>query len=231
MNIRMRTLLIGAVMLLATPIALAQRGDRGDRSDDFAQRGDYATFYENGDFKGFNFTLSRSEPNFGRPGLMNDKASSVRLRGRWLLCSNGDYLGRCQEATGDIRNLNVLGLNDSISSARYLGPSGPVFGGPGGPGPGGPGGRPVVDRDRLERQIDRAMDVRDYRGALDMIDQYRALPGRMPQHYLVVEARAALGDDKSRRAKDALDDYFSRADRHDPDYREARELSKRLDRR
>jgi hypothetical protein len=232
MNFRTRTLLAGAVMLLLTPAAFAQRGDRDgdrdnrDRGGDFAQRGDYATFYENGDFKGFNFTLTQSEPNFGRPGLMNDKASSARLRGRWLLCTNGDYRGQCKEASGDIRDLNFLGLNDSISSARYLGPDGP-----GRPGPGGPPPRPVLDRGKLERDINRAMDTRDYRAALDLIDDYRGLPGPLPKHMLVQEARAALDQGKNRRASDALDQYFKVADRRDPDYREARELSKRLDRR
>jgi hypothetical protein len=216
MNLRKRTLLAGAVMLLMTPAAFAQRGDRND----FAQRGDYATFYENGDFRGFSFTLTRSEPNFSRPGLMNDKASSVRLRGRWLLCTDGDFRGRCTEVSGDIRDLNRLGLNDAISSARYLGPAG------------GPGARPpVVDRGNLERQIDRAVDARDYRGALRMIDQYRALPGPVPPHMLVVEARAALGDNDRRRASAALDQYFRQADRRDRDYREARQLSDRIGRR
>jgi hypothetical protein len=216
MNLRKRTLLAGAVMLLMTPAAFAQRGDRND----FAQRGDYATFYENGDFRGFSFTLTRSEPNFSRPGLMNDKASSVRLRGRWLLCTDGDFRGRCTEVSGDVRDLNRLGLNDAISSARYLGPAG------------GPGARPpVVDRGNLERQIDRAVDARDYRGALRMIDQYRALPGPVPPHMLVVEARAALGDNDRRRASAALDQYFRQADRRDRDYREARQLSDRIGRR
>jgi hypothetical protein len=216
MNLRKRTLLAGAVMLLMTPAAFAQRGDRND----FAQRGDYATFYENGDFRGFSFTLTRSEPNFSRPGLMNDKASSVRLRGRWLLCTDGDFRGRCTEVSGDIRDLNRLGLNDAISSARYLGPAG------------GSGARPpVVDRGNLERQIDRAVDARDYRGALRMIDQYRALPGPVPPHMLVVEARAALGDNDRRRASSALDQYFRQADRRDRDYREARQLSDRIGRR
>jgi hypothetical protein len=221
----MRTLLVGAALVLASPAALAQRGDRGgdwrgDRGGEFAQRGDYATFYENGDFRGFSFTLNRSERNFGRPGLMNDKASSVRLRGRWLLCTDGDFRGRCTEVSGDVRDLNRLGLNDTISPARYLGPAG------------GPGPRPpIVDRGNLERQIDRAVDVRDYRGALRLIDQYRALPGPLSTHMLVVEARAALGDNNRRRASDALDQYFRQADRRDRDYREARELSRRLDRR
>lgn len=220
MNIRMRTLpvgligLAGAVMVLATPAA-------------FAQKGDYATFFEDGDFRGYSFTLTNSESNFGRPGLMNDKASSVRLRGRWLLCTDGDFRGRCEEVSGDVRNLNDLRLNDSISSARYLGPSGPNFG-PGGPGGGRPG---FVDRGKLERDIDRAMDDRDWRRALGLIDQYRALPGKLPTHYLVLEARAALGDNNRRRASDALDQYFNQTDKRDPDYREARDLSKRLDRR
>jgi hypothetical protein len=222
MNLRKRTLLAGAVMLLLTPAAFAQRGDRND----FAQKGDYATFYENGDFRGYSFTLTRSEPNFSRPGLMNDKASSVRLRGRWLLCTDGDFRGRCTEVSGDIRDLNRLGLNDAISSARYLGPAGP------GSGPGGPPPRPpIVDRGKLERDIDRAMDTRNYRAALDMIDQYRALPGPVPKHMLVEEARAAIAENRNRRASDALDQYFRVADRRDPDYREARELSKRLNRR
>ena len=217
MNIRIRTLLAGAVVVLAAPGA-------------FAQKGDYATFYENGDFRGYSFTLTTSEPNFGRPGLMNDKVSSVRLRGRWLLCTDGDYRGRCEEVSRDYSDLGELRLNDAISSARYLGPAVGPGPGPGFGGPGGAGRPPFADRGKLERDIDRAMDDRDWRRALGLIDQYRALPGRLPPHYLVLEARAALGDGNKRRASNVLDQYFDQTDKRDPDYREARDLAKRAGR-
>lgn len=52
----------------------------------------------------------------------NDRASSLRATGRWQVCTNPYYSGRCAVVRGGYAGLGGLQMSDKISSARYVGP-------------------------------------------------------------------------------------------------------------
>ncbi len=52
----------------------------------------------------------------------NDRASSLRATGRWLVCTNPYYSGRCVEVRGGYPGLGGVQMSDKISSVRYIGP-------------------------------------------------------------------------------------------------------------
>jgi hypothetical protein len=51
----------------------------------------------------------------------NDLALSLVAVGRWQVCSNANYRGKCRTVTGRVLNLTLYGLGRQISSVRYLG--------------------------------------------------------------------------------------------------------------
>lgn len=77
------------------------------------------TFYENDGFRGRTFRTDRQVSNFERQGF-NDRASSVIVdRGRWEVCENFAFEGRCVVLKkGSYDSLRGLGLQDRISSVR-----------------------------------------------------------------------------------------------------------------
>lgn len=77
------------------------------------------TFYENEGFRGRVFTTSQQIRDFERQGF-NDRASSVVVeRGRWEVCSDARFEGRCVVLRrGSYDSLSGLGMNDRISSVR-----------------------------------------------------------------------------------------------------------------
>ncbi len=77
------------------------------------------TVYVDADYRGASTTYRGEIPNLDRTGF-NDRISSMRLRGSWLVCSDANFRGRCQVFDGDVRNLRQHGLNDTISSLRPL---------------------------------------------------------------------------------------------------------------
>jgi uncharacterized protein YcfJ len=82
------------------------------------------TFYEGEGFHGRAFTTSNAVPNFARTGF-NDRASSVVVdRGRWEICDNARFSGRCAVLRpGSYRSLQALGMNERISSVRPAAPN------------------------------------------------------------------------------------------------------------
>jgi hypothetical protein len=74
------------------------------------------TVYENSNFRGASREFIGEDRNLGRTPF-NDRISSVRVEGRWEVCTDAEFRGRCRIVEGDIRNLNG-GFNDSISSMR-----------------------------------------------------------------------------------------------------------------
>ncbi|MFN7112374.1 MAG: beta/gamma crystallin-related protein [Brevundimonas sp.] len=74
------------------------------------------TVYENANFRGASREFVGEDRNLGRTPF-NDRISSVRVQGRWEVCTDAEFRGRCRIVEGDIRNLNG-GFNDSISSMR-----------------------------------------------------------------------------------------------------------------
>lgn len=77
------------------------------------------TFYEREGFDGRSFTADRQVRSFTRFGF-NDRASSaVVQRGRWEVCTDVRFEGRCVLLRrGRYASLDALGLNDRISSVR-----------------------------------------------------------------------------------------------------------------
>jgi len=99
----MRNALAAAGVLLATQ-ALAQ-----------------VTFYEREGFEGQNFTTEQQVRNLDRYGF-NDRASSVVVDdGRWEVCEDVKYRGRCVVLRpGKYPSLAAMGMNNRISSVRTV---------------------------------------------------------------------------------------------------------------
>jgi uncharacterized protein YcfJ len=79
------------------------------------------TFYEGEGFRGRTFTTEKQVGNFERYGF-NDRASSVEVvGGRWEVCDNVRYSGRCTVLRpGRYPSLGSMGLNDRVSSVRAV---------------------------------------------------------------------------------------------------------------
>lgn len=94
--------IVAAVALLAAGHALAQ-----------------VTFYEGEGFRGRTFAANRTIDNFSNYGF-NDRASSVIVdRGRWEVCEDAGFNGRCVVLRqGSYDSLRRLGLDNRISSVR-----------------------------------------------------------------------------------------------------------------
>lgn len=94
--------------------------------------------YEHDDFAGRVFRSNAANPNLQNEGF-NDTTSSLVIRsGRWELCSDADYRGRCVTLEpGSYRRLRERDMNDMISSLRPL-DGVPVTSAPGPAGPGAP---------------------------------------------------------------------------------------------
>ena len=77
------------------------------------------TFYEGEGFRGHAFRVNGPVWNFDRTGF-NDRASSVIVeRGRWQVCADARFAGRCVILTrGSYPSLAPLGLNNRVSSVR-----------------------------------------------------------------------------------------------------------------
>ena len=84
-----------------------------------AQASAQITFYEGEGFRGRAFTAGNAVPNFQRFGF-NDRASSVVVdRGRWEVCEDANFRGRCVLLRrGAYDSLRRMGLNDRVSSVR-----------------------------------------------------------------------------------------------------------------
>lgn len=80
------------------------------------------TFYEGEGFSGRSFTTEEQIRNFERHGF-NDRASSVMVvGGRWEVCEDARYSGRCVVLRpGRYASLAAMGLNNRVSSVRTVG--------------------------------------------------------------------------------------------------------------
>lgn len=97
-----------------------------------------ATLYELPNFQGRQITVTATAENMAPMGF-NDLAQSARLQGRWRVCEDSGYRGKCRDISGDIPDLNTQGLGLKISSlqAYFEGAwsRGGGWGRPGQPGP------------------------------------------------------------------------------------------------
>jgi uncharacterized protein YcfJ len=101
MHRKLKTALAASTLVLATQ-AMAQ-----------------VTFYEAEGFRGRAFTANAQVADFARKGY-NDRASSVVVdSGRWEMCQDARFAGRCIVLRpGRYESLAALGMNDNISSVR-----------------------------------------------------------------------------------------------------------------
>jgi len=79
------------------------------------------TLYEHDGYRGRAFTTDRDVRDLQRQGF-NDIASSVVIdRGRWEVCENARFEGRCVVLRrGSYDSLRSMGMNDRISSLRRV---------------------------------------------------------------------------------------------------------------
>lgn len=70
-------------------------------------------------YRGGSETFSREIPDLRNSG-MNDRISSIRIRGAWEVCTDAWFRGQCEIIREDVWNLQHRRLNDSISSMRPL---------------------------------------------------------------------------------------------------------------
>jgi hypothetical protein len=101
---------------------------------------DAVVLFQDDGFKGESLPVSINESDLKSRGF-NDRASSVVISyGRWEICSDSDFRGRCETLDpGRYSSLRAMGLNDAVSSVRRVGRG---SGGWSGSNPGG--GQPQV---------------------------------------------------------------------------------------
>ena len=121
------------------------------------------TFYQGEGFRGRAFTADKPVRNFERYGF-NDRASSVVVdHGRWEVCSDERFEGRCVVLRrGSYDSLARMGLDNRISSAR-----------------------PVNDRVRVENEAPPPPPAPIY--------EYRQRPGERTYEAPVTSVRAIVG--------------------------------------
>jgi hypothetical protein len=78
------------------------------------------TFYEGEGFRGRTFATNGEVRNFQQTGF-NDRASSVVVdRGRWEVCEDARFQGRCVVLRRGLRSLRGMGMENRISSVRRV---------------------------------------------------------------------------------------------------------------
>jgi len=77
------------------------------------------TLYDGTGFRGRSFSSEQSIPDLGRSGF-NDRASSLVVdTGRWQVCDDAGFAGRCVVVlAGDYPSLRSIGLDNRISSIQ-----------------------------------------------------------------------------------------------------------------
>ena len=83
------------------------------------QAGAQVTFYSGEGFHGRSFTADRPMRDLDRSGF-NDRASSAVVQnGRWQVCEDAYFEGRCVVLRpGEYASLDRMGMNNRISSVR-----------------------------------------------------------------------------------------------------------------
>jgi len=77
------------------------------------------TVFEDALYRGASESFSREIPDL-RNTRLNDRISSIRIRGPWEVCTDAYFRGQCQVIREDVWNLEQWRLNDRISSMRPL---------------------------------------------------------------------------------------------------------------
>ena len=121
------------------------------------------TFYENEGFRGRAFAARQATPDFTRNGF-NDRASSVIVdRGRWEVCEDVGFRGRCAVLQrGNYDSLRSIGFDNRISSVRPIQGNRPYAGN----SPPPPPPAPVYDYRRRPEERVREVNVSSVREVL-----------------------------------------------------------------
>lgn len=98
------------------------------------------TFYQGEGFRGRAFTATQSVGDFGRNGF-NDRTSSVVVeKGRWEVCEDSRFRGKCVVMrAGSYNSLQAMGMENRISSVR-----------------------PADNRRRYDNEVQAQMEAPDY---------------------------------------------------------------------
>lgn len=89
-----------------------------------AQAAAQVTFYENERYGGRSFTTDREVGDLNRFGFNNRASSLVVNQGRWEVCENAGYAGRCVVVSrGNYESLSGMGMSGRISSVRPADPN------------------------------------------------------------------------------------------------------------
>lgn len=194
---------IGAVALLAAPVAGAQIWGRPDspRSG--------ACFYRDSNFRGDYFCVNAGRDYSSLSSDMNNQISSIRLFGnaQVTIFQEPRFGGRGRDFRGEVRNLKDEGWNDRISSLRVRGSGG--SGGYGGGGYSSEQADRIVRRayeDILHRQSDAAglrlyrsrlvddgWSEKDVRDALRKSPEYRQMTRQQAEDIVARAYRSVLG--------------------------------------
>lgn len=79
-----------------------------------------AVLYELPGFQGRQISITAYDQNLAKSGF-NDIAQSARFEGRWRVCEDSGFRGRCQDLGGDVADLAGAGMTQKISSLQgYL---------------------------------------------------------------------------------------------------------------
>lgn len=104
--------------------AFGRHGHQGYRAERRPLRGHYGaengavTLYTDSRRRGASLGLNRGVRDLSRYRF-NDSVSSIDIReGRWEVCSDSNFRGRCEIIDASTGRLNNLRLNDNISSLR-----------------------------------------------------------------------------------------------------------------
>jgi hypothetical protein len=76
--------------------------------------------YADPHYRGRGLFLRQSEPNLRRWNF-NNRAQSIRVSGRWQICSKTYFRGDCRVVRSSRRQLYGIGMDRRISSIRFLG--------------------------------------------------------------------------------------------------------------
>jgi len=107
----MKTILLVAALGLAATAGAANAqpygGSRGQPT---------ATLYDQPGYQGRQTVVYGHAENL--PRQYNDMTLSGRFEGRWRICEDSDYRGRCIDVQGDVTDLNALGFGYKVSSLQ-----------------------------------------------------------------------------------------------------------------
>jgi uncharacterized protein YcfJ len=126
------------------------------------------TFYEGEGFRGRTFATNGEVQNFDRIGF-NDRASSVVVdRGRWEVCEDARFKGRCVVLRrGSYDSLRGMGMENRISSVRR-----------------------VDDRRQYDNEVPYSLAEPNY--------EHRRIPNERLREVPITSARAVMGPPEQR---------------------------------